>query len=406
MQRVAQGAVAALDDQRGGHAGGSREADAAGGEQDRQHGERAERVEAAQRRLHQADLDQQRGGVERGVDQGEELGQLARADRGGGRALEQVVGHRRDRRRRRGQRDQPPGVGVVEREAGRVGQGAQLARALRRLAGGRARLAQPARRQRRRGEPGGRQQHQVVRADRAGQRAGRGAAGGGAQHAAQADRRVQALGLRDAERAAQQGPELQQRDCRDHAGPDVERVEPGGAQLRQERPEGERAGGGRGDPCAQRRARPQGARDPRVQLHRGQRGGGDGQVDQRQARGRDGGQKQRVARRLEHRVAADQPEQHQERDSDVAPLLGADGAHEPDHRASLPRGRAGHPADRDRAHGPHAACRPAAGAARTPRAQVARSRPCRPCRERRTRPIGRGRSPRPTTAPPRRAPRS
>jgi hypothetical protein len=79
-----------------------------------------------------------------------------------------------------------------------------------------------------------------------------------------------------------------------------------------------------------------------VQLGAGQGQRRDRHVHPGQVRGRDRRQEQRVARRLQHRVAADQAEQRGERRRHVAPLAGADGSQQAYHTGSLPQAAAAH----------------------------------------------------------------
>ena len=136
---------------------------AAGGEQERQHGASAPSALTGAGPAAPADLHHQRAGVERRVDPGRRTGPARRGDRRDGRALEQIVGHRRPTAGRRGgQRDEPAGVGMVQREASRVGQGAQLARALRLLAAVRP-VAHPSRHRADAAKPAAESTHNVVR---------------------------------------------------------------------------------------------------------------------------------------------------------------------------------------------------------------------------------------------------
>jgi hypothetical protein len=132
------------------------------------------------------------------------------------------------------------------------------------------------------------------------------------QQGAGADDLVQALGLGDGVQLAQHHPELQRGQRPQQSRPDVERPQRPGM------------GRGAGEPEQQghRRASHEehGQRPPAVQLLRdtpGALGKGDGdgrhgQVDPRQLRGRKPREEQRVTRRLEERVAGQDPEQREE----------------------------------------------------------------------------------------------
>ena len=184
----------------------------------------------------------------------------------------------------------------------------------------------PAERERRPGrgqaEDHGRRQHQGRRGGAARQQPRGQGADGGAEEAPRPDQAVEPLRLGDGEEISQDHPELQDGEAPQEAGPHVERVELERALPAAYQPEDEGDRGPEAEQPAEGEA-PRGPAPAPGDLGESHRDEGDQQVDDRQLRGGQPRQEERVARRLEQGVPGQRPEDGQERRNRAPALVGA-----------------------------------------------------------------------------------
>ena len=297
VDRVAEGAVGPLEQERRAQPSAQSDPGRAHEEQDGQHPERAVKAEHAEQPVGQQELGDEGQQVQHHVDGGEELAELRRRYVLGDRALEHVVAEGEGDGRDEDQPGQAAHVRLAPQKVGGLDHGEGTA------GGGRSGGRAPGPAQGQRGTESGQGhgrgggKHQYRRRRAAGKEAGEPGARHRSQQAPGPDEAVDALGLGHRVHVPQDQPELQHRQAPDEAGPDVERVQTRRAAPRPGQPEDEGRGGegeeqdGQAE-CTRPAARP-------GHLGEAHRHPGDDQVDPRQAGRGKAREEKRVASRLE-----------------------------------------------------------------------------------------------------------